>query len=56
MFVITIPHPDKGVDAIILKTGVRNYARIVVLIGIENGVKVDVTEERTPRVVKFKNL
>lgn len=56
MYTVTIPNPAKGKEAIILRTLDRHLARAAMALGKENNLEVKVTEEREPRVVKFKNL
>lgn len=53
MYNISIIHKDGTLE---LKTEVRANARAVQLLAKENEIEVEVTEERAPRPVKFKDV
>lgn len=56
MFTVIIPHTQQGQSALKLKTESRALSRAALLLGKENDLKVEVLEEREPRVVKFKGI
>ena len=56
MYQIKIPHPQQGQAALRLQTENRNLARAAMMLGQENHLAVEVTEEVKPRVVKFKGV